>query len=110
MVHYGAVLEKAVRNSNLSISSLAKKLDVNRRSIYYWFERKRLDPLVMERIGRIINVDFSTYLTTAISNSTTPHYQQSNVINEDVDHWKIKYTRLLHRYNETLSEMRRSAS
>jgi predicted transcriptional regulator len=109
MVHYGAILEKAVRNSNLSITALATKLNVNRRSIYYWFERKRLDPLVMKRIGEIIHFDFSTYLTTTTSDRTIPSYQKKETMtNEDMYYWKNKYDLLLNKYHAALGEKRES--
>ena len=107
MVHYGSILEKAVRNSNMSITEIAKRLHVNRRSIYYWFDKKRLDTAILEDIGVIINHDFKSSLPTTFNNRTSLYFQKTPAkSDEDIIYWKDKYNQLLQRYNATVSELR----
>lgn len=106
MIHYGSILEKAVRSSNISITELAKRLHVNRRSVYYWFEKRRLEPEVLEEIGAIINYDFKGYLPPSFTKKiSTPFHQVPVQPAEDIDFWKNKYQRLLERYNSTVHEL-----
>jgi ribosome-binding protein aMBF1 (putative translation factor) len=101
MKHYGEMLEKAVRNSQISISELAKKLKVNRRTIYYWFSRKTVNIDVLNNIGQIIQLNFRHdyyEMNKKTSSFSNPH--DSDKLTDDIDFWKNKYQILLERYND----------
>ncbi|WP_423148845.1 hypothetical protein [Rubrolithibacter danxiaensis] len=104
MEHKGALLEKAVRNSDVSITDLAKKLNVNRRTLYYWFNKKYVRVDVMHEIGKIIHRDFSDTFIPARSGSSMNETRTSGNINPDINYWKDKYRNLLDKYENLLQK------
>src|SRR4051812_28015958 len=58
-LHAGEIVELAVRRKGVSISELSRRMHVNRRSIYNWFEQKTLKIETICEIGYIIGYDFS---------------------------------------------------
>ncbi|TWR28840.1 TetR/AcrR family transcriptional regulator [Mucilaginibacter pallidiroseus] len=109
--HNGQIIEYLVRKYGYSITDLAKELNVNRRSVYNYFQNKYLKSEIIFRIGIVIRHDFSnefpelfgsnefTFPIGAISATPTP---VSSPINEDV--WKDKYIDLLEQYSNLLSK------
>lgn len=59
MKHKGKILEKAVRNSNISITKIAGLLDYTSRNMYNLFERDDLPNELFIRTGKVIGYDFS---------------------------------------------------
>src|ERR1700712_2255472 len=103
--HQGQIIEYIVRKNGYNISSLAKALDINRRSMYNWFNQKELKWDVIRRIGLVIRHDFSKefplLFTTedfkaiyASRSSISPLTANYDRIDTD-DHWKGKYLNLL---------------
>ncbi|MBS7566826.1 TetR/AcrR family transcriptional regulator [Mucilaginibacter sp. Bleaf8] len=112
--HYGQIVEKVIRRDGYSISELARLMNVNRRSIYNWFNKKRLKTEVIYRIGGVLSYDFSKefpelfrtnefeYLANNPETSSDNDEQQAE--QAPTDHWKDKYITLLEKYNELLSQ------
>ena len=86
--HRGSELEKVIRKKGINISELARKIGVNRRSLYNWFKEKNLKSSIVKRISEAINVE---------SHAHSPD-------NNEVDYWRDKYISLLERYVEVLSD------
>lgn len=119
--HQGQIVEYIVRKNGYNISSLAKDLDVNRRSMYNWFNQKELKSDVIRRIGHIIRHDFSKEFPSlftsedfkgiyALRSSMSPLIVNYDKI-EANDHWKGKYLNLLERYNiELLNKAKKLTS
>jgi hypothetical protein len=108
---YGKIVEYIVRKNGYSITELATKLSVNRRSIYNWFNQKDLRTDIIFKIGHIIMHDFSKecpeLFTTedfkCIFNIRQPYLDQMNLHSSNNDEsWKDKYIELLERYNNIL--------
>ncbi|MDB5010848.1 MAG: hypothetical protein JWR67_2716 [Mucilaginibacter sp.] len=110
--HHGEVVEKVIRRNGYSISELARLTNVNRRSIYNWFNQKHLKPDIIYRIGCALNYDFSAEFPNLFlgnetktmnnmklisSNIETHHYKETNE-----NYWKDKYINLLEKYNDLL--------
>lgn len=91
MEHQGAILEKAIRNSDISIKRLAELLNVNRTTIYYWFENPRLSPEVLVRINHIIQSDYLNFSSVNADKTLQKNRQEA-------DFWKTKYLHLLDQY------------
>lgn len=106
--HQGQIVEYIVRKNGYNISSLAKELDVNRRSMYNWFNQKELKWDVIRRIGLAIRHDFSKEFPLLFTSedfeaiytlrSSIPNYDKIDADN----HWKSKYLNLLEKYNTEL--------
>ena len=105
----GTIVEKIVRRSGISIAELARRIHVDRRSIYYWFKQDNLNPDIIYRIGKALNYDFSTEipsLADSLKPSPAPveskHIVSDDNNNNNIVYWKNKYIDLLEKYNELL--------
>ncbi|MBD1363090.1 hypothetical protein IDJ77_04635 [Mucilaginibacter sp. ZT4R22] len=109
--HYGQIVEYLVRKNGYSITDLATELDVNRRSIYNYFQNPFLKSDIIFKIGRVIRHDFSKEFPELFTPEDFAYsYKQSklavvavmppNNIAEEI--WKDKYLNLLESYNEAL--------
>lgn len=59
MKHKGQIVETRVRASGMSISNVAKALNVNRQTLYNWFAEYDLEPYKILRVGKVIHHDFT---------------------------------------------------
>lgn len=110
--HYGEIIEKVVRRNGYSISELARLAEVNRRSIYNWFNQQKLKPEVIYKIGCALRHDFSNEFPELF---TSADFQQAFEIHksvraaavveekERINYWKDKYINLLEEYNQLLT-------
>ncbi|TFF33289.1 hypothetical protein [Mucilaginibacter psychrotolerans] len=110
--HNGQIVEYLVRKNAYSITDLAAELDVNRRSIYNYFQNQFLKSDVIFKIGKVIRHDFSKEFPEFFSaDDFAPNYKQANhtvlkaissdnLVGEEI--WKNKYLALLEIYNEAL--------
>ncbi|MET3500412.1 transposase-like protein [Mucilaginibacter rubeus] len=57
--HYGQILELTIRKRGYSISEISKLLNVNRRSVYNWFNQSQLKAEIIYNVGLAIKHDFS---------------------------------------------------
>lgn len=103
MIHKGEIIEKAVRSSGFSISTLAKRLNKSRRHIYNIFENPNVGLELILEIGKIIKYDFTDEIPIFEKSRTNT----SHIVIENKDEeksWKDKYFELLEKYNELLTE------
>jgi hypothetical protein len=109
--HQGHIVEKIIRRNGHSITDIARQSEVNRRSVYNWFNQRRLKPDVIIKIGRLINHDFSKELPDLFTSddfvngpkkilSVGLMDSEQEIIT--VNHWKDKYIDLLERYNNLI--------
>jgi lambda repressor-like predicted transcriptional regulator len=104
--HAGATVEKAVRRSGISIAELSRRVDVNRRSIYNWFEQRNLNIETIAKIGYAIGYDFSHDFPDLLDSQKFT--QMKSLVEPDIDilenitYWKNKYIFLLEKYNDLL--------
>jgi plasmid maintenance system antidote protein VapI len=105
MIHRGEIVENAVRDSGVSISSLAKKLGKSRRHIYNLFQYHNLDWETIVQIGYIIKIDFSQ-IFPELKNQIQEKIpiKADNKQTEEIDYWKNKYISLLEEYNKLLKK------
>jgi hypothetical protein len=109
--HRGQIVEYLVRRNGYSITDLASELNVNRRSIYNYFQNNLLKSDVIFKIGYVIRHDFSrefpefftaedfSYKFKSVNAGAMP---LNNAVNMRDEHWKDKYLNLLEIYNEAL--------
>lgn len=112
LLHHGQIIEKVVRRNGHSISDVARLTNVNRRSVYNWFNQQQLKPEIIYRIGCVIHHDFSIeFPNLFISEEFERGFRKTSFLfhtpeETDVnnkDNWKDKYIDLLERYNALLS-------
>ncbi|WP_069658405.1 helix-turn-helix domain-containing protein [Arcticibacter eurypsychrophilus] len=112
LIHHGQIIEKVIRRNGHSISDVARLTNVNRRSVYNWFNQQQLKPEIIYRIGCVINHDFSEELPQLFtSEDFQKGFRKSSFLNTSAEEpdsplnknlWKDKYVDLLERYNSLL--------
>ena len=112
LIHHGQIIEKVVRRNGHSISDVARLTNVNRRSVYNWFNQQQLKPEIIYRIGCVINHDFSVELPQLFtSEDFQKGFRKTSFLNNSTDqsedpynkhYWKDKYIDLLELYNNLL--------
>lgn len=106
----GEIVEHAVRRQNVNISELSRRMKVNRRTLYNWFQQKSLNADVICGIGQVINYDFSKDFNEELETSKlkskervlNPKVNKEYVAQESVYYWMEKYITLLEDYKKLL--------
>jgi transcriptional regulator with XRE-family HTH domain len=109
-LHHGQTIERIIRRNGFSITELARLTNVNRRSVYNWFNQRHLKPEIIYRIGAVINHDLSTVFPSLyqydefIQQDLTTHEEEVETQDQNVEGniWKDKYIELLERHNQLL--------
>ncbi len=108
-LNVGQILERVVRRDRMGISELSRKLNVSRRTIYNWFDQQNLDPILLLKIGNIIEYDFAQDLPENFfikyNHLTSKPEEEHQDELKQVYFWMNKYIHLLEKYNEILTEM-----
>jgi transcriptional regulator with XRE-family HTH domain len=109
-LHHGQTIERIIRRNGFSITELARLTNVNRRSVYNWFNQRHLKPEIIYRIGAVINHDLSTVFPSLyqydefVQQDVTSNNEEA--VNQDSSTegniWKDKYIELLERHNQLL--------
>jgi transcriptional regulator with XRE-family HTH domain len=110
-LHYGQIVERIVRRDHMGISEIARKLNVSRRTLYNWFETKKLSLDVICQIGFVIDHDFSKEFPDAFANrinsvNVDSGFERLTGKEQPRDatyYWMDKYIKLLEKFNEVLS-------
>jgi len=109
--HYGHIIERIIRRNGYSISELARLTNVNRRSIYNWFNQKGLKPEIIFRIGCALKHDFSEEFPELFNENdfekifsppTSATEEASSGLEGSSTYWKDKYIKVLEDYNRLL--------
>ena len=102
--HVGKQLEDAVRASEWSITALAQKLNLSRKTIYNYFENPDLEDYIVKRFEHVLHVYIlDGNKENGTVNETTPmHHQYST--EGSAQFWKDKYLDLLEKYTLLLEE------
>jgi hypothetical protein len=115
--HHGQIIEKIIRRDGHSISNVARNMDVNRRTVYNWFNQAVLRQEIIYKIGHGIMHDFSVEFPElfkpedfVFKNKPTLSAEDSKMIAETADDadWRGKYIELSERYNKLLREILKS--
>ncbi len=108
----GEIVEHAVRRQNVNISELSRRMKVNRRTLYNWFQQKSLNADVICGIGEVINYDFSKDFNEELEINKnklktkerllSPKFIKEYGGQESVYYWMEKYISLLEDYKKLL--------
>ena len=98
----GLIIEKVVRRSGISITEVSRKLNVNRRTIYYWFNQEKLNNETISKLGHAIGYDFSKDLPNYSKNIPFSFAKNNETPQESTGYWRDKYIDLLEQYNTLL--------
>ncbi len=106
MQHKGEIVEKAVRQSGLPLTQLAKRMGKSRRWLYNAFDNPNLSIDHILHIGAIIHYNFSDDIQDLqrfrILEDPRAEENSYTVPSESAEYWKNKYLTLLEKYNTLL--------
>ncbi|HRP53400.1 MAG TPA: hypothetical protein PLI97_07810 [Fluviicola sp.] len=106
MKHRGEIIEKAVRESGVSITKIAKQFHRSRQWVYNVFETSDLSLDIILEFGKILHYDFSDEIPQLASSTSSTNYAKSSSENEHtIGYWKDKYYNLLEEYNTLLKSV-----
>lgn len=111
----GEIVELAVRRKNVNISELSRKMKINRRTIYNWFQQETLNSSVIYSISQAIDYDFSQEFPEDFfnnrSNSHKPVEEEEVTEAEGAQYyWMKKYITLLEDYRLLLEKYNKSVT
>ncbi|SKB30743.1 hypothetical protein SAMN05660226_00656 [Parapedobacter luteus] len=108
--HHGKTIERVIRVHQISISELARLLNVDRRSIYNWFDKPHLRSEIIFKIGYAIKYDFSKEFPELFSDDEFRSVFEKNRLNPQTalkatekfneQYWKSKYHELLQKVHK----------
>lgn len=102
MIHRGNILEKAVKESKFKITDLARRMGVDRTTLYNWFNTPNLPYETLIQIGKIIQHNFNKDF------AYSTEFQQAQEVAEAAESYskpidyKEKYFKLLEEQNSLL--------
>lgn len=112
VTHRGQLVEDAVRKSGFSLTVVAKRLDISRRTLYQWFTYPDLSSRKILKIGKVIGQDFSDQLSDL--GNIASEFEYSYGSSETLDYKKVlterdKYLSLYHdlveKHSKTMEKM-----
>jgi len=110
MSHRGEILEKIFKDTGLKVTPIARKMGIDRGTIYRHFNEADLSIDYIVKYGKAMKIDMQKYfpeVVDIVSNEDghllfeKPSYAE---LENAVNHWKDKYIQLLERYNDLLLE------
>lgn len=117
-LHHGQVVEKVIRRDGYSISQVARMMNINRRTIYNWFNQPVLRQEIIHKIGMNIMHDFSIefphffnpedFVFDLKPSFSVAEYRKQTPAEETPDDgsaWREKYIALNSRYIKLLDHM-----
>jgi len=106
MNYTGDMFEKAVRRSGISLTVLARKLRVNRRTLYNWFRKDTISIDIIYRAAKVLGPDLFHHFP-GLEQSVPKRSAAARA--EDAEYWKMKYTELLEKYTELLLKIKQAS-
>lgn len=103
-MHRGQLVEEATRRSGMSLTKVALRLGISRRTLYQWFTYDALSLSKVERIGAVINHDFSQELTE-LSNFVNEHeYKYGSAMPPDYKKILLERDKYLKMYHDLIDK------
>jgi hypothetical protein len=109
--HHGRVIELTIRKKGLNITEVPRLSNVNRRTVYNWFNQKYVKPDIMYQLGQTIKHDFSAELPDLFSKGDFKDHPRATQMgggglqpeeSPGNQIWKDRYLTLLENYNKLL--------
>ncbi len=97
-------MEGAVRASEWSISALAQKLNLSRKTIYNYFENPDLEDYIVKRFEHVLHVYILSENESAgfVNDSAETYVSKGH--EGSAQFWKDKYLDLLEKYSALLEQ------
>ena len=103
MEHRGEIIEKAIRNSGMPLTSIARKIGKSRQWIYLLFQNPNVSLNIIVKIGKIIYYDFSTDIKD-LTLSRISFEELNEEKNKKDESWKEKYYLLMEEHLQLIKK------
>ena len=110
-IHRGEALAKAIQQSELSKTVIAKKAGYNRTSLYNHIRTPDLSFDIIEKYGKALSFDFTKIFPEMIRyiafEEPKAEYREAMTFDSVIkqrDQWRDKYYDLLEKYNRLIEE------
>lgn len=101
--HYGQIVERAARRASISLTEIAQKARVSRRTLYNWFEKEKLSNKVIAKFEQALDYDFSKEIPNYVSTRNNRLITAEDVKGiKSFQDLKKEYIDLLEKYNTLL--------
>ena len=105
-MHRGKLIEKAVKDSGIPVTTVIKRVGWSRTSYYNHIDKKDLPLDIIAQYGKALGVDFSIDIPEIKDIENFIHKPPLNI--EDailqINYWKDKYYESLEKYNASIEE------
>lgn len=106
----GEILKQVFEEEGVNVSKIAKKIGVDRATVYRHFLDDNLSIDYIIKYGQALDYDFSKYfpeLLQVVQDPNNPYEKKAPKtyaeLERDVEYWKDKYIDLLEQYNKLIS-------
>ena len=103
MEHRGEIIEKAIRNSGMPLTSIAREIGKSRQWIYLLFQNPNVSLNIIVKIGKIIYYDFSTDIKD-LTLSRISFEELNEEKNKKEESWKEKYYQLMEEHLQLIKK------
>jgi len=106
MLHRGEIIEKAIRESGYSITTVAQRLGKSRRWMYFLFDNPVVPLDLILQIGKIIFHDFSNEIPEIIQGKFILSESDKGINQYDATYWKDRYYQLVDEHLIVVKQLR----
>lgn len=109
MEHRGEIIEKAIRNSGIPLTSIARKIGKSRQWLYLLFQNPSVSLNVVVQIGKIIYYDFSAEIKE-LAKGNVNFKELNETLSQEEQTWKEKYYQLMEEHLELLKKIAKGSN
>ncbi len=103
MEHRGEIIEKAIRNSGIPLTAIARRIGKSRQWIYLLFQNPNVPLHIVVQIGKIIYYDFNEEIN-GLSAGNYNLINSQHELSKEEESWKEKYYKLMEEYLKLLKK------
>jgi len=104
MEHRGEIIEKAIRNSGIPLTSIAQKIGKSRQWVYLLFQNPNVSLTIVVQIGKIIYYDFSNEIKELSSSKSNFKGTSDEHEPKEEENWKEKYYQLMEEHLQLIKK------
>jgi uncharacterized protein (UPF0248 family) len=109
MEHRGEIIEKALRNSGIPLTSIARRIGKSRQWIYLLFQNPNVPLHIVVQIGKIIYYDFKDEIHGLSAGKHNLNDSQDEKSKEE-ESWKEKYYQLMEEHLKLLKKQSKESN
>jgi hypothetical protein len=109
MEHRGEIIEKAIRNSGIPLTSIARRIGKSRQWIYLLFQNPNVPLHIVVQIGKIIYYDFKDEIQ-GLSQGKHNLNDNQDEKSKEAEFWKERYYQLMEEHLKLLKKQSKESN